>query len=128
MSFVHDKNELITGKQRCFQIVKLLMDHGANPLQSNLKGKTPIDVAYNDDILRLLQRRPDTTSQGQSDRLSAGAQSSSAATDSCDDGTMSPPMSASPMSAGSTSPRCVNNHSEGSSEFRDLTLIFLPLI
>ena len=76
------------------------MDHGANPLQSNLKGKTPIDVHYNDDILRLLQRRSETASQ--SERLSSStvAQSSSATADSCDDGTMSPPMSVSPMSVG----------------------------
>lgn len=38
-----------------FQLVELLVRHGANPLQINLRGKSPMDVAANENIGKLLQ-------------------------------------------------------------------------
>ena len=33
----------------------MLLRHGANPVQVNTKGKSPLDVATNDDIIKLLR-------------------------------------------------------------------------
>ncbi len=38
-----------------FQLVELLLRHGANPLQVNSKGKTAVDIAANSDIVKLLK-------------------------------------------------------------------------
>nr|KAG5712711.1 hypothetical protein BaRGS_029766 [Batillaria attramentaria] len=38
------------------KLVTILLKHGANPLQANLKGKTPVDVALNPHIEKLLHR------------------------------------------------------------------------
>ena len=40
----------------CFQLVELLLKHGANPLQPNKHGKTPVDVASSPDMKRLLRK------------------------------------------------------------------------
>lgn len=39
-----------------YQLVSILLKHGANPLQTNLKGKTPVDVAHDSHIEKLLRR------------------------------------------------------------------------
>ena len=44
-----------------FQLVELLLKHGANPLQPNAKGKTPMDVAAAPEMLRLLKRETITS-------------------------------------------------------------------
>lgn len=38
-----------------FQLVELLLRHGADPLRQNLKGKSPLDVAANKEIVRLMR-------------------------------------------------------------------------
>lgn len=38
-----------------FQLVELLLRHGANPLLQNRKGKSPIDVATNKEIIKLMR-------------------------------------------------------------------------
>ena len=37
------------------QLVELLVRHGAHPLQQNSKGQSPLDVAANQDIVKLLK-------------------------------------------------------------------------
>ena len=44
-----------------FQLVELLLKHGANPLQPNAKGKTAMDVATAPEMLRLLKRETITS-------------------------------------------------------------------
>jgi hypothetical protein len=39
-----------------FQLVELLLKHGANPLQQNAKGKTPLDVAPSPDMVKILKK------------------------------------------------------------------------
>ena len=43
------------------QLVELLLKHGANPLQPNAKGKTPMDVAATGEMLKLLKRETITS-------------------------------------------------------------------
>lgn len=38
-----------------FQLVELLLKHGANPLQTNSHGKTPLDVASTPEMVRILK-------------------------------------------------------------------------
>ena len=38
-----------------FQLVEVLVRHGANPLQTNARGKSPLDVAANETISRILR-------------------------------------------------------------------------
>ena len=38
------------------QLVELLLKHGANPLQANSKGKTPLDVAASQEMVKILKR------------------------------------------------------------------------
>ncbi|KAI8504709.1 Ankyrin repeat domain-containing protein 11 [Branchiostoma belcheri] len=51
------------------QIVELLLKHGADPLQANTKGKTPIDVAENETVERLLKSETIASSSDSSDSL-----------------------------------------------------------
>ncbi|XP_078607974.1 uncharacterized protein LOC144879950 isoform X1 [Branchiostoma floridae x Branchiostoma japonicum] len=51
------------------QIVELLLKHGADPLQANTKGKTPIDVADNETVERLLKSETIASSSDSSDSL-----------------------------------------------------------
>ena len=37
------------------KVVELLLRHGANPLEDNSKGQTPLEVAANPDIVKLLK-------------------------------------------------------------------------
>lgn len=39
-----------------FQLVELLLKHGANPLQPNAKGKTPLDVAPSAEMVKILKK------------------------------------------------------------------------
>lgn len=39
-----------------FQLVELLLKHGANPAQTNAKGKTPLDVASSPEMVRILKK------------------------------------------------------------------------
>jgi len=39
-----------------FQLVALLIKHGANPVQANAKGKTPLDVASSPEMVRILKK------------------------------------------------------------------------
>ncbi|XP_078586125.1 uncharacterized protein LOC144868002 isoform X2 [Branchiostoma floridae x Branchiostoma japonicum] len=50
-------------------IVELLLKHGADPLQANTKGKTPIDVADNETVERLLKSETIASSSDSSDSL-----------------------------------------------------------
>ncbi|XP_019640135.1 PREDICTED: ankyrin repeat domain-containing protein 11-like [Branchiostoma belcheri] len=50
-------------------IVELLLKHGADPLQANTKGKTPIDVAENETVERLLKSETIASSSDSSDSL-----------------------------------------------------------
>lgn len=38
------------------QLVELLLRHGANPLQTNSNGKSPLDVAPSEHIVKLLKQ------------------------------------------------------------------------
>ena len=39
-----------------FQLVELLLKHGANPLQTNSEGKSPLDVAASPEMVKILKR------------------------------------------------------------------------
>jgi len=89
------------------QLVQLLLRRGANALQSNLRGKTPVDVAATDVIARLL--RGDADNLG---HLRPGHQTAAAALSSED----SNESSTSPSSVGAcTSPRLTSSATNNSS-------------
>ncbi|XP_064610916.1 ankyrin repeat domain-containing protein 12-like isoform X2 [Liolophura sinensis] len=50
------------------KLVQLLLKHGADPYQANSKGKTAIDVAYSEEIEKLL-RRENVSSSGESSSM-----------------------------------------------------------
>ena len=68
-------------------MVELLLRHGANPLQPNSNGNTPLDVAVNEDIRKLLRNELIASSSSSSsvDEVRSPTSPESNASDKADD-------------------------------------------
>lgn len=68
--------------------MELLLKHGANPLQPNSKGKTPVDVAASPEMVKLLRKEIIASSSDSSSLDDARSPTSPESTSSCKDDDM----------------------------------------
>lgn len=70
------------------ELVELLLKHGANPLQANSKGKTPVDVAASQEMVKLLRKEIIASSSDSSSLDDARSPTSPESNSSCKDDDM----------------------------------------